>query len=527
MADTIVIEAPVVRVTLLEDRAHVVRRGWAELPAGAVRVAVDDVSPVISDKTLTAVAAGTLTVDARVTRRARSLALDPEGEDALAIGSGRGETALRAALRDADAAIAALEGREAIMVREAEGLARTAGETMADLAADAGWGRAVADTTSTSLDAIAEREAEIRRRLHDLGQELEDARGNRQRLSRRLDALATPSSRHVAALEADLVVEAAGSHEITFEYIVPGACWRPYHTAELIGGEGDGRARLVFSTDACVWQSTGEPWNEAKLAFSTERASLGVDPPELASDILAVAKKAEAIAVEARDQEIQTTGLGGEVQIAPQVPGIDDGGEPIALEAAHPATVPSDGKPYRVRLGSFESDADVGLVAMPELSPCVFVRAEPRNAGAGPILAGPVDLVRKSGLVGRTSVLYIAAGERFELGFGPDADLRVKRDEQTSNDESRLLSSWISRKHEIALRLSNLGARTRTIEVKERIPVSEIDKVEIELDARATTGGRRPDEHGRITWTVKLPPRGRERLDLVYTLRKHEDVVGI
>ena len=45
---------PVVEVTLLEDRALVVRRGVVELPAGHSRLRVAGVAPVLVDKTLAA-----------------------------------------------------------------------------------------------------------------------------------------------------------------------------------------------------------------------------------------------------------------------------------------------------------------------------------------------------------------------------------------------------------------------------------------------------------------------------------------
>src|SRR5262245_61515151 len=50
----VVAEVPVVEVTLLEDRALVVRRGVVELPPGRSRLRIDGVSPVMVDKTLAA-----------------------------------------------------------------------------------------------------------------------------------------------------------------------------------------------------------------------------------------------------------------------------------------------------------------------------------------------------------------------------------------------------------------------------------------------------------------------------------------
>src|SRR5690606_28130929 len=48
------LKAPVVEVTVLEDRAHVVRRGTIELPAGVSRMKIAAVAPVLADKTLCA-----------------------------------------------------------------------------------------------------------------------------------------------------------------------------------------------------------------------------------------------------------------------------------------------------------------------------------------------------------------------------------------------------------------------------------------------------------------------------------------
>jgi len=48
------------------------------------------------------------------------------------------------------------------------------------------------------------------------------------------------------------------------------------------------------------------------------------------------------------------------------------------------------------------------------------------QAGSG-VLAGPVLLVRGTELVGRGRVRFVAKGEPFELGFGVDDGIRVRR----------------------------------------------------------------------------------------------------
>jgi uncharacterized protein (TIGR02231 family) len=515
------IDVPVDEVILLEDRARVIRRGRVELAAGSGRVRIAGVAPVAADKTLAVVIEGdgARAVDARIRRRAVVRQIDDES------GAGAGESAAAALERERDgldARIDVTRSARDVAAREAAALDRVAVLTHAELAEDASWGRSIGTEWAQRLDELRAQERAALARVADGDRDLAELARLRQRLEVRIMLARTPAEEERADLEVDLLAERAGTFALRVDYVVPGACWRPYHTARLQGG------RIELTTDACVWQNTGEDWRDAQLVLSTERGSLGSDPPRLHTDQLRWQKRSEAIVVEAREQHIDTAGLGAAAAApAPELPGIDDGGEPLALRAPARATVPSDGRPWRVRLSGFTADAELAHVAFPELSPCVLLRATLVNGGDTPLLAGPVDLIRDSGLVGRTSILYIAPDERFELGFGPDADLRIHRDEGASDEKSRALSSWVTRVHTVDVRLSNLGASPRTVAVTERIPVSELEKVKIAVDAERTTRGARPDGDGFVTWTVDLPPRGHQELTLVYELRKHEDVVGL
>lgn len=562
-AIALVADIPVDEVTLLEDRARVVRKGVIELGAGLTRLRIEGVAPVLSDKTLTGdvlagpdgssdsaaesgdaedeqkKSLGAELVDAQVTRRLM-VSYDDPGREAAP-----DEAGLQAELKEREAEIKQLETENAMLERHAGGLDKIAQLTYTELTEDVSWGREIGAQWSGRMDELQASERDARQRALAATLDLEERKRARHRLQLRIERLHNPPEREWAAIEAVVSVERAGAYTLVFDYVVPGACWRPYHSAQLFepdpGSDADGEdrgddkgqsdaSRVVFASDACVWQSTGEDWNDVQLVFSTERASLGTDPPTLSSDLLHVRRKSDDVVVETRQQEIQTAGLGaGEsaTREAPELPGIDDGGVVRNFRAPSRSSIPADGRPYRIAISSFESPASVELVAMPELVECVLTKSVQENRSKVPILAGPVDLIRRSGLVGRTQVLYVAAGEKFEIGWGPEPDLRIKRTTEVTEDKSRLLSSWMERSHKVYVMLSNLGDRTHAIEVTERIPVSEIDKVKIQLDSEETTGGKKPDDNGFVTWRVDLASRGYERVQLCYQLKKHEDVRGI
>ena len=491
------------------------------------RFVVAEVSPVLSDRTLCASlrrrdgdeVSGARVQDVRLRRR-KVERLEARPEESQRIARQRLEIGERAS----QLKIRYTRARERL-----DWLGRVAASQLEDAATDAAWGGCEPERWSSELAEIRADEEAARRELLVLAEELEDLKEELQRLGRLAAAKADVREEVVAELVIEVVARAPGRFQLQVDYIVPGACWRPYHRAELSepAAAEEGGPTLAFACEGCVWQRTGEDWENVQLVFSTERLSLGSEPPTLDSDVLRITRRREVIEVELRDQEIQTAGLGGESRPAAELPGIDDGGEALELRASRRVDVRSDGRPHRAPLFAFTTEATLDRVLLAELDPAVILKSTQVNRATQPLLAGPVDLVRGGGFVGRTSILFIAPGERFELGWGPDAALRALREVDLTDEEKSMLSSWTATIHAVTLRLSNLGAEPRRIKVSERVPISEIEKVKIELDRRKTTDGAAPDDNGVITWDVDLGAFERRRLELRYTLRKHGDVSGI
>lgn len=503
------IDLPASEVTLLEDRARVVRRGTIDLARGVHRLRIDDVAPVLVDKTLDARSSAGHVRDVHVERRARVLPEDRADE-----------------VRELDRAIEALRDEHARLqsrvgrIDGALALVETAGaRTLEEIAQDAAWSREESDWDAR-IAAIDEREAALRAERVDLVRAATDRRRELSRMETQRAALIQPSTDQRAAILLDVELDEDGRVELEVEYVTPSACWRPYHRAERIGG------RLRFESDGCVWQNTGEDWSDVLVRFSTQRPSLGVEPPRLSTDLVRVQKKSALVHVEQRQEIVESTGLGRSRE-AEELPGIDDAGEALEIAAPSKATIVSDGRPHRIPLASFETDAETSLLCVPELVLAVIEKSVQTHQGKHPILAGPVDLIRDGGLVGRTSTLYVACGERFELGWGPDPALRVHREKDELDRDSNVLGNWHSVTSRIVDRISNLGDAVRKIELVERVPVSEIEKVKIEIDRENTTRGVTADQDGMVRFALELPAFGREEVELRYILRRHSDVAGL
>ena len=149
------------------------------------------------------------------------------------------------------------------------------------------------------------------------------------------------------------------------------------------------------------------------------------------------------------------------------------------------------------------------------------------NTGPAVLLAGPVDLVRASGYVGRAQLRFTGRGERLKLGFGSEDSLRVARRVDEEVETSRLTGRRV-RTQRVKLYLSNMGARPEAVALEERMPVSEVESVEVVLLKDATKPApARVSEDGIIRFELTAAPRSQQELLLAYTVASAAKVAGL
>ena len=309
---------------------------------------------------------------------------------------------------------------------------------------------------------------------------------------------------------------APGSGILTLGYEVPCSQWRPKHEAHLAP---DGESVRMI-THGMVWQNTGEDWKDVELTLSTARPSLGLDLTLPGPDQLKLRDKTEeerkTVKVQMRDQIVKDTGP--ERDEGPGVP--DDGGQTQNFTAPGKVSIPADGEPYQVELTRFESAAESRFTAAPELSDRVFQRSLLRS-GPNPILAGPVDLYRNGGFVGRAFLDFVGAGDSFYLDWGSDDFIQLSRKEESEEEEAGMVSK-AKRIYTVEIIVYNLNNHALEFELTERLPVSEIESVEVKLDE--APGDTIPDADGFMKVNVDMRPQSERKLVFKYRLVMDKNV---
>jgi len=502
---------PVMRVVVMEDRAQVERKGSVTLDAGVTRVEIAGLPLVAVDRSLKVDVQGATLVDAKLVRRWREKPKGGLPADASALR--KRVEALRLEAEAKRDEVSRLEAR-------VELLAAARGDLLRGIAEGTGYGKSDAPRWTEQLEALSKKQADADEALRR-GQHEQEQLAQRQAEAQAALDTAEEQDRDLDCVLA-ISLEGSGTASVRASYLVPCAVWRPAYRASLK------RDAVLLEAEAVVWQRTGEAWKDVQLQLSTARPTLGTTPPSLTEDRLALRPKQQLekkiVDVAIREEVIQSAGeSGGEAEM----PGLDDGGEARLLTAPGAASIPSDGQPHRVPLFHFDAKAQLERVCPAELSSLVTMVARFPNSSGQVLLAGPVDLIRNAGFVGRTQLKFAAPGETVKLAFGSEDGMTVIRELHEKVEEARLTGRRTTTK-KVQLHVSNARPEPAKLVIEERVPVSEVKEVEVQVLAKdCAPAPATVTKDGIARLELELPPNGTKTAVFAWELSAAAKVAGL
>lgn len=383
----------------------------------------------------------------------------------------------------------------------------------------------VGDGIDKVEEALYDAQAARKPLLDQLGalqKELEQARGNR--------------NKEVRSVEVAIEAERAMEFRLTLSYLVADAHWEPTYDVRLAA---DG-ASAELSYRAQIWQRSGENWPGVKLSLSSARPEAGGAPPELTPWQVSLYEPPRPIPLDARGKsanapfmapmmkEAQVAGVSPEhmEKALPLSAQVDEGQTSVLFHVVQPVDIPADG----TRAGSVIAMAKLPVTAeyltVPKLSPRVYLKSEVNNSTNYPLLAGEVNVFNDAIFTGKSALKTVAAGENFELFFGADDQLKVKREVAKVRKKAGLLgSNRLS--YRCTVELENFKKRAVTVSLLDQLPLAGNAEIKVSLDEAQP----RPDEtraDGRLLWKVLLAPGEKKKIgyDIVVEYPKGRDLAG-
>jgi hypothetical protein len=150
-------------------------------------------------------------------------------------------------------------------------------------------------------------------------------------------------------------------------------------------------------------------------------------------------------------------------------------------DAEGKADVPSNARPHRAHVKANEGPAGARFRTVPRESTEVYREARFENPFGAPLCAGPVDVFLEGALVTTTDLGAVDRGGMLVVGLGVEDRLRVARNARVDESSAGLLGGSTVVDHNVTVDLTSSLGMPVTVEVLERIPVSDDKDVSIKL----------------------------------------------
>jgi len=344
-------------------------------------------------------------------------------------------------------------------------------------------------------------------------------------------------------VEVNVEVVREGSLNLDLTSVTPQVSWEPSYDVRLAG---DGTsAELTFR--ALVRQQTGEEWKDVALTLSTARPAIGGAPPELypwrvafyrppppmPMPMAAPAPAREMLAKKSRmmmareEAELDMVKSEEPVAAAVMTAQVAEEQNSVTFRIARPVDIPADGTQHGSVVAVEKLPVALEFVTIPKLTPVVFLKSEIVNQAAYPLLPGRVNIFSGNTFNGSSTLKKVAAGEKFDLFFGADDQVTVKRHELKSHKEAGLFGKN-RMGYRYRIELQNFRKQPQTVTVKDQLPLAGDDEIKVTLDDPSVTPDKNEPD-GVIVW--KLPLKAGEKRELTFGIAveypKDKEVNGL
>jgi len=287
--------------------------------------------------------------------------------------------------------------------------------------------------------------------------------------------------------------------------------WRPAYDVRLT--ETETGAIVTLDRYAVVEQSTGENWDDVQLTLSSETPSDATDPSSLWPDLRRLVDP-EALQARRAVAVGQLSAMSETVMEAPVI--VEDAaasadivGLNIEWSFPTPVNVATDADAVRIPFDTLTFDAEIVARAVPLAHEIAFLIAKVTNTSGEPLIADwEAPRFFEGALVGIGELPDVAIGESFELGFGAIRGLQIERTVLNRAEEDRGIISRSNQKSEkVRIDVENLTERAWDVELRDRVPYSEQEDLEITYRATPTPTTRAVDDkRGVLEWRFDLGP---------------------
>lgn len=391
-------------------------------------------------------------------------------------------------------------------------------------------------------DFFRRRMSDIEQKNLDTDRKLKKLRENFAKVKRQLDEMNAKRRTRTSEVTIETYSKMPVQGKISLIYYVNQAGWTPYYDLRA----NDVKAPVKLEYRAKVWNGTGEEWDKVKLSLSTGNPSIGGTQPIVNTWFVNVH---DPVAV-SYDNKRKSRGWGvpesmsaapSEMPMKMEVRGAIAGDETKMAESAAdytvvnesqtnytfdikiPYSIPSDRKPYIVAVQEYSVNATYRYFAAPRLDKDAFLIARLTGWDQLNLLSGDANVFYEGMFVGTSFIDAQSTEDTLEVSLGRDKSVVVERVRLKDFSEKKTLGSTRKETHGFDIEIRNKKKADIDIYIEDQVPVSQNKELEIVLEE--SSGGKKNDETGKVSWNLKVGSGETKKLRFVYSLKYPKEKV--
>jgi uncharacterized protein (TIGR02231 family) len=294
-----------------------------------------------------------------------------------------------------------------------------------------------------------------------------------------------------------------------------------------------------------IRQQTGEEWHNVDLTLSTARPAIGGAPPELSQwnislyrprPMVSASFLGGAPAPAPKPMMAKSASYDGRKRLDTQaeeepaefaVASISTEQSSVSFHVPRPLDVPSDGNRHGTVIAVEQLPVSIEYFAVPKLSPAVFLKSELVNRAAYPLLSGKVNTFIGNSFTGSSQLKKVAAGEKFELYFGSDDQVSVKREELKQHKEAGLFGKNRVNYH-YRIEMNNFRKEPMTLTLRDQLPVAGDEEIKISLEEPSIKPAEVKTD-GTVIWKTPLLAGEKKELNfgILVEYPKEKEISGL
>jgi uncharacterized protein (TIGR02231 family) len=375
----------------------------------------------------------------------------------------------------------------------------------------------------TKLTEIKNRELKFTRELKTIDEKI-------VRIQNQLNSLRSVKKEPTS--EVLIVANAAAKTNARFNlsYVIYNAGWYPEYDIRAVSIKDP--VNLVYK--AKVFQSSGENWENVKLAISTGNPMVSGDKPiiypwylnflDLNAGMIEMDEvTVVAYGIKRESSKKATDDMKNEEQAAYRSFTQTTNQTNVEFGIDVPYTIPSNGKPNVVQINEYQLNATYTYYSVPKINTDAFLLAKITGWAEYSLLPGQANIFFEGTFVGNSSINPTITQDTLDLSLGRDQSIVVSRTKIKDFESKKLLG--VNKKETFGWEISVRNNKNADIAIiiEDQFPISSNKDIEVEQIEKSNA--QLNETLGKLTWEMNLNPKETKKVQVKYSVKYPKDKI--